>query len=380
MSTVFFNKVLPLFLLLVMYDISCAQGNDVQRPTHKQPTLEEMVKKSDVIVEGNVVEVNCFDIKAVRRILYAKIRITKTLKAGLTDSIIYLITDGGTCNGAYVIASDGFVLSPKDEGIFLLMKDTSALKYSLPVQLYYPFLGQKSFIRYNQDYPAGHRAYGFTTPYDDIETELFQHIESVTKTPRKVLGPNLIEAKTEKEIYQNKRTSAIAPSDKVSPHANLTLEDKIAKSDAVIEGEIQNVTYFLDTKNNVYTSSTIRVSRIFKGGNKDTTIELITDGGIYPNGASRGSLWGTAAIGQKGIFFLRLNDSPTHSKKKMQSYFYLSPNSLIEYGDYLTFYENKQITDMDTDLFRPIEAITHSPVKVLGPNMFETEAAKKQNK
>ncbi len=193
MSTRIFNKVLPVFLLLVMYNISSAQDNNLQRPIHKQPTFEEMVKKSDVIVEGKVVEVNCFDIKDVRRILYAKIRITKMLKSEIADSFIYLITDGGICNGAYIIASDGFVISPKDEGIFLLMKDTSTLKYSLPVQLYYPFLGQKSFIGYNQYYPVGHRAYGFTTPYDDIETELFQHIESITGQKRKILGLNMFE-------------------------------------------------------------------------------------------------------------------------------------------------------------------------------------------
>jgi hypothetical protein len=334
-----------------------------------------MVKKSDVIVEGKVVEVNCFDIKDVRRILYAKIRITKMLKSEIADSFIYLITDGGICNGAYIIASDGFVISPKDEGIFLLMKDTSTLKYSLPVQLYYPFLGQKSFIGYNQYYPVGHRAYGFTTPYDDIETELFQHIESITGQKRKVLGPNMFEIP-----------------------GRFSIDTCLYYSDAVIAGRIISATTFDGHNSGLSVSAIVRIAYAFKGEIKDSLIEIIYHG----YGTETDSFFARGYSlylkkGMDGVFFLNKNIYWPSLHHDLQSFVPVHrPNAFIAImpsqqnsstyigvSDSIPNNNNSQTTlysDIEKDIFQKIETITGQKRKILGLNIFEQEALKKQRK
>lgn len=169
--------------------------------------------------------------------------------------------------------------------------------------------------------------------------------------------------------------------------ADWTLADKINKSDALIEGRvIKTDGFLLDPKSKrVFTSITIRVSRIFKGDIKDSVIELITDGGTFPSGENKGvkttSQWGMRYEGEEGLFFLRKNSSTIQSRKNIQSYFYLYGKSVLLYSHSEPYYPithdgAKRYDDLGKELYPDIQSITGTPAKVTGLNSFE--AAKKK--
>jgi hypothetical protein len=188
----------------------------------------------------------------------------------------------------------------------------------------------------------------------------------------------------------------IPMSDKFKPGTSLSLENKVKFSDAVIEGVVINETrtdcFLLDSMSrNAFTSVLIKVSRIFEGEIKDSIIELVLDGGRIPTGEFKGVQGGDhcgfLGKGYQGIFFLRDNATAIQSGKKFQSFFYLYPNSLIYYSDNSmptatpsAYINGKLSSDLENDVYRPIEAITHTNPKILGPNSFEIAAAKNQQK
>jgi hypothetical protein len=185
----------------------------------------------------------------------------------------------------------------------------------------------------------------------------------------------------------------IPQSDRIQPFTSLTLDDKVNKSDAVVEGRVINETradgFFLDPNSRrVFTSVIIKVSRVFKGDIKDTTIELVIDGGTFPSGQFKGveesSALGWLSRDEEGIFFLRSNNTNIQSGKSIQSFFYLYAKSIMIYGigvppRYPFAHDGaKKYDSLDKDLYPAFESITGTKAKVIGLNSFETSAANKK--
>jgi hypothetical protein len=190
----------------------------------------------------------------------------------------------------------------------------------------------------------------------------------------------------------NSYAQTIPPAENIPAHiAHLSFEDRVSKSDAIVEGKVIGTDGFLGLKGSVFTSVIIQISKIFKGDIKDTIVELVIEGGTIPSGPYKGAI--TAAIdgccpllykGMGGMFFLRQNNSSIQSGKKIQSYFYLQGLSLFYYHtdpfNPPATGPDQQYHDLEKELYEPIEAITGSPRKTIGPNLIEIETAKKQQK
>jgi hypothetical protein len=191
-------------------------------------------------------------------------------------------------------------------------------------------------------------------------------------------------------LYSKSYSQYIPHVDSMGQHLHWSLKDKINKSDIVVEGVVINDTRadgFLGSKGNVFTSVIIRVSKVFKGEIKDTIIELVIEGGTRPSGQFKGyqtgSMGGYIGKDYEGLFFLRTNNSTIQSRKNVQSYFLLYFNSYIVYDSYKWVHtaavDGKSTEDFEKDIYKPIEAITGTPRKVIGLMPFE-EAAEKQQK
>jgi hypothetical protein len=175
----------------------CSAQSDNGSPYRTQPTLEEKVTKSDLVIEGLVESVTGF--RANKGNIYTSviIRITKLFKGTVSDSIIEVIVDGGTADSILVMVSHGLILSTGMEGIFLLSPNQTEVKYAKEVKSFIPLYGERSYIGYHPEIymVAHHVATCKGVTYDDLEKDLFEPIEAVTKTPRKVMGLNMFERK-----------------------------------------------------------------------------------------------------------------------------------------------------------------------------------------
>ncbi len=85
----------------------------------------------------------------------------------------------------------------------------------------------------------------------------------------------------------------------------LALEERVRQADYVIEGEVIAKQSFWDAgQNNIYTSNTIRIYKVFKGVVQEQQLELITEGG---NIGLKKHVFSSALElqrGQQGMFFL----------------------------------------------------------------------------
>jgi len=158
-----------------------------------------------------------------------------------------------------------------------------------------------------------------------------------------------------------------------------TLNEKVGHSDLVIEGEVINTKSFRNNGGNIYTAVNIRVTKIFKGAINDSMIELILQEGGTDSMIVVVSNKLSLEKGMEGIFLLSNNGTKVSLNNAFQSYVPLyGVRSYIEYHDRIHMFAHHIATcrgvaydDLENDLFKPIEALTGVPRKVLGLNMFE---------
>jgi hypothetical protein len=163
------------------------------------------------------------------------------------------------------------------------------------------------------------------------------------------------------------------------------LETNVKISDLIVEGKVISSRGFKSRKSQIFTSATIRVSKVFKGQISDTLIELVFYGGQYENTVAIVSDGFEISDGEEGIFFLKHNTTFANYRKELLSY---EPEGLpISYHDWPYMVAHHMATsqgvtydDLEKDLFQRIESATGQKRKVFSPNMFETEATKKQQK
>jgi hypothetical protein len=155
-----------------------------------------------------------------------------------------------------------------------------------------------------------------------------------------------------------------------------TLEEKVTKADAVVEGEIIETRGFLKD-GEIYTSATLMISKIFKGHIKDTLIEVICKGGTY-NGQTYASSHVRRLFKEDdGIFYLSKNDTIKSGDSLISFTCYGNPANVTAYD-----YSSSEIrangheghyANLETDLFQKIESLTGQKRKAMGLNRFEKE-------
>jgi len=164
-------------------------------------------------------------------------------------------------------------------------------------------------------------------------------------------------------------------------NSHVTFTDNVIKSDLITEARLISKEGFM-YNDGIYTSCIYRLLKVFKGDIKDTVIELIIPGGFMPNIGGADVGYAIPVPDFEGFFFLRVNKSAIQSGTHLKSYFYTYGQSGMGYnhvpGYSIAFDGENHYNDLEKDLYEPIEAITHTPRKILGLNSFEIEAQKQK--
>lgn len=163
---------------------------------------------------------------------------------------------------------------------------------------------------------------------------------------------------------------------------NPTLEQLASQADIIIEGAVIKTEGFQN--NSVYTSATVKISRLFKGDISDSIIEIVYQGGESKDIILIASHGVKLSTEMSGMFFLKKNETGIRLNKNIQSYtMYRGNRSCARYNTHPQFGPRAKINDVkyddfEKDLYLAIEAITHIPRMVFGLNTFEIEEAKKK--
>jgi hypothetical protein len=159
------------------------------------PTLDEKIEKSDVIIEGQVINTRGFENDEKTSIYTsATIRISKIFKGAIVDSTIEIVFEGGKLGDKRQILTHAFYIDKGRDGIFFLKANNSSAVLGDKANSYILPMGTSSYIEYHHD-PVNHPATSPGTSYDDIEKDLFQHIEAITKLPRIIIGSSIFDRK-----------------------------------------------------------------------------------------------------------------------------------------------------------------------------------------
>ena len=165
------------------------------------------------------------------------------------------------------------------------------------------------------------------------------------------------------------------------------IEELVNHADVIVEGQVSEIECFIDKDSVIYTSAKIKISKIFKGADIDSTIELVYLGGHYDGitiayqNISSHSL--SLIKGRDGIFFLKSNKTDPSLRIGMKCYSVINMRGcFIHYhhndGNPLATSHFISSDDIGKDVYNPIQKTTHIPPKILGLNTFEIEEAKKK--
>jgi hypothetical protein len=171
-----------------------------------------------------------------------------------------------------------------------------------------------------------------------------------------------------------------------SRYDNPRLEDKTSEAEAIVEGAVIETKGFQNEGMScIYTSATIKISKIFKGEISDSTIELIFIGGRMGDRFAHVSDAFSIIKGQEGMFFIKNNRTGYSMQNTSKSF--IPSNGYYCYIEYHHDLANHKATcpgvyydDLEKDLYPSIEAATGISKKILCLNTFEIEALKKSSK
>jgi len=160
----------------------------------------------------------------------------------------------------------------------------------------------------------------------------------------------------------------------------VNLESAVLHSEIVIEGHELSYKGF-KANGRTYTSTMVKITKVFKGNISDSVIEVISEGGQV-DGIGEFSSDGGFGVDpeDEGVIFLNTNKSEIKLRADLQSY--------SMYCDMIRYHNNVHravwgdvpYDDMEKDIFQVIEATTGQKRKVLGLNMFELPPRKRQQK
>ncbi|MDB5283552.1 MAG: hypothetical protein JWO06_2627 [Bacteroidota bacterium] len=160
----------------------------------KSSVAINFIAKADLVIEGRVISATGFMPDKGRVFTSAIVQITKMFKGTVKDSLVELVYYGGSCDGIILIdARGGFGLSKDMEGIFALLDNKTDNKLAKGLQSYFEPIEYIKYLPENIRGPGNHTAYWAGNTYDDLEKEVFQPIEAITRQKRKVFGQNMFE-------------------------------------------------------------------------------------------------------------------------------------------------------------------------------------------
>jgi hypothetical protein len=201
-----------LLLCLTLLASRINAQSDCNFGNHRYPTLAEKTKAADVIVEGEVIGNHSFESDIAPRIFTATIiRVSKVFKGQVKDTIVEMIQTGGSNSQGSYGSSDEPIRYVGTSGIFFLRKNENMQSGIKNIQSFFHVCSSNLMIHY--EFHWIHRASGQEGVYDDLETELFEKIESLTGQKRKVMGLNgfekedLFKFKKKIEVKAYKTTS-----------------------------------------------------------------------------------------------------------------------------------------------------------------------------
>jgi hypothetical protein len=194
-----FISIISGLLFVLCFNTSYSQSDNFQMSG--DALLKKVIPASETIVEGHVLSVNPFHTKTG---IYtsAIIRVSKLFKGHISDTILEIVFEGGSLDGVDESFSNGaFYTYKNDEGVFFISSNKTGYTRRTDSNSYLPSFGQLSFIAYHAGAAkvANHVATCAGVTYDDLENDLFQRIEALTHTPRKVLGQNMFERSSPKK-------------------------------------------------------------------------------------------------------------------------------------------------------------------------------------
>ena len=146
------------------------------------------------------------------------------------------------------------------------------------------------------------------------------------------------------------------------------LDNKIATSNYIFEGEIINKKSFFDENDGlIYTSHTVRVSQLFKGNLKTDTVKIITLGGMTDELILETSNGIALQIGNEGIFFCNLSDYFSRDNSTFLT-LYGQKQGFVRYdnihGKLLAIGSNRIYQNIEKDLLSVIEKETNTRIKL----------------
>lgn len=115
----------------------------------------------------------------------------------------------------------------------------------------------------------------------------------------------------------------------------ISLEERISKSEIIVEGEvISQKSFWNEKQTNIYTSSLIRVYKVFKGTVQEQQLEVLTLGGSVGLKKHVSSTALELYQGQQGMFFLmdEKEVSSTPLKSKLRTRTYAGQQGFVKYN------------------------------------------------
>lgn len=149
--------------------------------------LENRINESNLIIEGKVVKKRSFWDDQQHNIFTAnEIEVYKSFKGEIKTTKIEILTRGGTVGLEAQEDHPSLQVNIGNVGIFLLTfnKENVSLNLKPGTSIYQPTAGPQGFIKYDKD-AGGARDQFFS--YENIEVDLYQRIEKVTREKRKIL-------------------------------------------------------------------------------------------------------------------------------------------------------------------------------------------------
>ena len=115
----------------------------------------------------------------------------------------------------------------------------------------------------------------------------------------------------------------------------ISLEERISKSEIIVEGEVvSQKSFWNESQTNIYTSNLIKVYKVFKGTVQEQQIEIITLGGSVGLKKHVSSTALELYNGQQGMFFLMketdVNKAPFNTKQHTRAY--ASQQGFVKYN------------------------------------------------
>ncbi len=140
-------------------------------------SLEKRIKKSDLVIEGKIIDKqSVWDDNHKMIYTINTIEVYKSFKGSYANSIINVVTEGGTVGLNRLVASPSLELEVKETGIILVKKSTKPLSgYG---DLYQPTASIQSFIHYDL---VNYKAFDISAKYNSIRFDLYETIKSITK-------------------------------------------------------------------------------------------------------------------------------------------------------------------------------------------------------